>query len=83
METIITTISKDGRTTVPVTIRRRFGSKKIQWIIDDHDEVSVVAIPDDPIAALYGRGKNVKGGGVAGLLKERRKDKRKEEKKLS
>lgn len=45
-------------------------SKKLEWIVDN-DEIRIVPLKADPIAAFRGRGK---GGSVKRLLQERKRD---------
>lgn len=71
---MLTTVSSQGRTSVPAEIRRKYGIKgnsKLQWI-DEGGFITVVPIGVDPIAAFRGKskGKNL----VAALLEARRRE---------
>lgn len=68
------TITARGQTVIPAEIRRRFQldpSKKLEWVVD-HNEIKVVPVKADPIAAFRGRGN--KGGSVKRLLQDRKQD---------
>ena len=73
-----TTLTKRGQIVLPAEIRKRHNFKdgdKFVWI-DDGNTIKLIPIPDDPLAALRGRGK---GDGLsAKLLEERRKDRERE-----
>ncbi len=71
------TITSRGQTVIPVEIRRRFQldpSKKLEWIVDQN-EIKVVPVKTDPIAAFRGRGK---GSSVQRLLQDRKRDRGRE-----
>jgi AbrB family looped-hinge helix DNA binding protein len=69
-----TTVSQRGQTVIPAVIRERHHIEKghrLIWI-DDGETISVIPIPADPVAALYGRGKGQ--GLTRKLLAERARD---------
>jgi len=71
------TITARGQTVIPAPIRKKFGlgpSRRLEWIIDD-DTIRVVPVDTDPVAAFRGSGR---GGTVARLLAERRRDRERE-----
>ena len=71
------TITSRGQTVIPAAIRRRFGltpADGLEWIVDG-DEIRVVPVHKDPIAAFRGQGK---GGATERLLTERRRDRERE-----
>lgn len=71
------TITVRGQTVIPAPIRKRFGlgpSKRLEWIIDD-DTIRVMPVDTDPVVAFRGSGR---GGAVARLLAERRRDRERE-----
>jgi len=52
---MITTVSTNGQTVVPVEIRRRLGlvaQSRLRWTIDG-DTVRITRVPDDPVEALW------------------------------
>ncbi len=49
----IVTISKGGQISIPARIRKRWGARRL--ILDDHgDQLIVIPVPNDPIAAVRG-----------------------------
>ncbi len=46
-------ISTGGQVSIPATIRRRWGTRRVR-LIDRGDELVIQPIPDDPIAAAAG-----------------------------
>ena len=73
-----TTLTKRGQIVLPAEIRKKHNFKdgdKFVWI-DDGNTIKLIPIPDDPLAALRGRGK---GDGLSTkLLEERSKDRERE-----
>ncbi|MCA9968211.1 MAG: AbrB/MazE/SpoVT family DNA-binding domain-containing protein [Anaerolineales bacterium] len=54
-----TSVTKRGQTVIPASIRKRYNIKtgdRLVWL-DDGETITVVPIPHDPIAGLFGRGK--------------------------
>lgn len=69
-----TTVSRRGQTVIPAVIRERYHIEeghRLVWI-DDGQTISVIPIPADPVAALYGRGQGQ--GLTRQLLAERARD---------
>ena len=68
------TITARGQTVIPAAIRRRFRltpADRLEWVVDG-DEIRVVPVKEDPIAAFRGQGK---GGSTERLLADRLADK--------
>ncbi len=68
------TITARGQTVIPVAIRRRFQltpADRLEWIAEG-DEIRVVPVKEDPVAAFRGQGK---GGATERLLADRLADK--------
>ena len=64
------TITARGQTVIPAAIRRQLHltpADGLEWIIDG-DEIRVVPVRKDPVAAFRGQGK---GGSTARLLADR------------
>lgn len=65
------TITSRGQTVIPASIRKKLGlgpADALEWVLDG-DQVRVIPVRRDPIAAFMGRGK---GGGAERLIAERR-----------
>ena len=76
---MVSTVTVRGQTAIPANIRKRYNIKpqsKLEWIDDGHT-IMVVPVSNDPIKALRGRFKGIDV--VNDLLKERRRDKKKED----
>lgn len=74
-----TVITRRGQTVVPAAIRRRHqlsDGDRLYWI-DDGETIRVVPVPEDPVAALSGRGEGEDL--VATLLEDRAEDREREE----
>jgi AbrB family looped-hinge helix DNA binding protein len=73
-----TTISKRGQVAVPSEVRKRLQigpNATVEWVIEG-GTARVIPIPADPIKAFRGSGKK---GLVKALIRERRKDRDKED----
>lgn len=71
------TITARGQTVIPAAIRRQFQlgpADGLEWIVDGN-EIRVVPVPKDPVAAFRGQGS---GGANERLLADRRRDRTKE-----
>ncbi len=71
------TITARGQTVIPAEIRRQFHlspQDRLEWIIDK-GAIRVVPVKADPVEAFRGQGK---GGTVARLLAERKRDRERE-----
>lgn len=81
-ERYITTISKRGQTSVPAALDLEPGQKLV-WRPPLHDgkilTLEVTVIPRNPVQAMRGYFAGMGFGGVASLIRERRKDKKKEQ----
>lgn len=67
-------ITKDGKTSIPADIRRRYRLHEgddLVWL-DDGETIRVVPVPTDPVTALRGSGKGERLH--ERLLAERRED---------
>ncbi len=67
------TITARGQTVIPVAIRRRFQltpADRLEWVAEG-DEIRVVPVKEDPVAAFRGQGQ---GGATERLLAERLAD---------
>jgi AbrB family looped-hinge helix DNA binding protein len=72
-----TIVSKRGQISVPSEVRKRLGigpDTTLEWIIEGKT-ARVIPIPSDPIKAFRGSGKK---GQVGGLLRERKRDRERE-----
>jgi AbrB family looped-hinge helix DNA binding protein len=73
-----TKVSKRGQISVPSQVRKQLAigpDSTLEWVIEG-DTARVIPIPADPIAAFRGSGKK----GLTGrLLKERRRDRQRED----
>lgn len=57
-----TSVTKRGQTVIPASIRKRYNIKtgdRLVWL-DNGEAITVIPIPQDPIAGLLGRGKGEK-----------------------
>ena len=73
-----TTVSKRGQISVPSEVRKRLGigpDTTLEWVIEGKT-ARVIPIPSDPIKAFRGSGKK---GLVNRLLKERRRERERED----
>ena len=79
----ILTVSSKGQLVIPVTIRKSLGirtnSKVRLTISEDNTKAILEPLPSDPIEALTGIFKGHKGSLARGLVKERKKDMKREE----
>ena len=72
------TVTSRGQTVVPSELRKRYRiepGSSLQWL-DKGNEIRVIPVPKDVIAALRGSGKGE--GLLDALLRERKKDRRRE-----
>lgn len=79
---MVTTMSKRGQISVPAVIREQLKLKenqKFAWVVEGQS-IYLVPLPDDPIAALHGCLKDLDMP-LETLLKERREDRLREDKK--
>jgi AbrB family looped-hinge helix DNA binding protein len=73
-----TKMSKRGQISIPSDVRKRLRIRPnttVEWIIEGAT-ARVIPVPDDPIRAFRGSGKK---GLVKQLLKERRRDRQRED----
>lgn len=73
-----TTVTERGQTSIPAKIRKHLGIKpgqRLEWT-EDGPMIRVMPVPDDPIAAFRGSSKGQ--GLLQALLRERRKDRERE-----
>ena len=73
-----TKISKRGQVSVPSKIRKQLSigpDTIVEWVLEA-GAAKLIPIPDNPIKAFRGSGKK---GSVSHLLKDRRKDRQKED----
>jgi bifunctional DNA-binding transcriptional regulator/antitoxin component of YhaV-PrlF toxin-antitoxin module len=73
-----TKISKRGQVSVPSKIRKALSmgpDTTVEWVLEG-GAAKLIPIPDNPIKAFRGSGKR---GLVSELLKDRRKDRQKED----
>jgi AbrB family looped-hinge helix DNA binding protein len=73
-----TKISKRGQVSVPAKIRKQLSigpDTTVEWVLEE-GAAKLIPIPDNPIKAFRGSGKK---GLVGQLLKDRRKDRKKED----
>jgi AbrB family looped-hinge helix DNA binding protein len=73
-----TKISKRGQVSVPSKIRKQLSigpDTTVEWVLEG-GAAKLIPIPDNPIKAFRGSGKK---GLVSQLLKDRRKDRQKED----
>jgi len=73
-----TKISKRGQVSVPSKIRKQLSmgpDTTVEWVVEG-GAARLIPIPDNPIKAFRGSGKK---GLVSQLLKDRRKDRQKED----
>ena len=73
-----TKISKRGQVSVPSKIRKQLSmgpDTTVEWVVEG-GAAKLIPIPDNPIKAFRGSGKK---GLVSQLLKDRRKDRQKED----
>jgi AbrB family looped-hinge helix DNA binding protein len=71
------TITAKGQTVIPAAIRRRFHlspADRLEWVVEN-DQIHIVPVKADPIAAFRGRGK---GGATDRLMQERHADRERE-----
>jgi bifunctional DNA-binding transcriptional regulator/antitoxin component of YhaV-PrlF toxin-antitoxin module len=72
-----TKVSKRGQVSVPSQVRKELSigpDTTVEWVIEGAT-ARVIPIPEDPIAVFRGSGKK---GSVNRLLKERRRDRKRE-----
>ncbi len=56
-----TKVSTRGQVSIPAKIRKRFQIKpnmKLEWIVDQ-DRITLLPIPENPVAAFRGRGRKL------------------------
>jgi bifunctional DNA-binding transcriptional regulator/antitoxin component of YhaV-PrlF toxin-antitoxin module len=73
-----TKVSTRGQVSVPARVRQQLSigpETTVEWVIEGAT-ARVIPIPEDPVAAFRGSGKK---GSVERLLKERRKDRQRED----
>jgi len=73
-----TTVSKRGQVSVPSQVRKQLGigpDTTVEWIVEGNS-ARIIPIPSDPVRAFRGSGKK---GLVERLLKERRRDRDRED----
>jgi len=73
-----TKVSTRGQVSVPARVRKQLSigpETTVEWVIEGAT-ARVIPIPEDPVAAFRGSGKK---GSVERLLKERRKDRQRED----
>jgi bifunctional DNA-binding transcriptional regulator/antitoxin component of YhaV-PrlF toxin-antitoxin module len=73
-----TKVSTRGQVSVPARVRKQLSigpETTVEWVIEGAT-ARVIPIPEDPVAAFRGSGKK---GSVDRLLKERRKDRQRED----
>lgn len=73
-----TKMSKRGQVSIPATVRKQLHIRPnttVEWVIEGAT-ARVIPVPDDPIRAFRGSGKK---GLVKQLLKERRRNRRRED----
>ena len=73
-----TKVSTRGQVSVPARVRKQLSigpEATVEWVIEGAT-ARVIPIPEDPVAAFRGSGKK---GSVERLLKERRKDRQRED----
>ena len=73
-----TKVSKRGQVSVPAAVRKQLSigpDTTLEWVLEGAT-ARVIPIPEDPISAFRGSGRK---GGVDRLLKERRKDRQRED----
>jgi bifunctional DNA-binding transcriptional regulator/antitoxin component of YhaV-PrlF toxin-antitoxin module len=73
-----TKVSKRGQVSVPSQVRKQLSigpDTTVEWVIEGAT-ARVIPIPENPIAAFRGSGKK---GSVDRLLKERRRDRQRED----
>lgn len=69
-----TSVTKRGQTVIPADIRKRYNIQegdRLGWL-EDETGIKIIPVPQDPIAALRGRGKGENL--VHKLLAERQQD---------
>jgi AbrB family looped-hinge helix DNA binding protein len=74
-----TRVSKRGQVSVPSEVRRKLGIKSLtvlEWVLEGNS-ARVIPIPADPIKAFRGSAKQK--GQVNALLRERRRDRLRDE----
>jgi len=72
-----TCVTKRGQVSIPVRARKLLGIKPytvLEWVVEGN-ALRAIPIPADPVAALRGSGSR---GAVKRLLKDRRRDARRE-----
>ena len=74
-------VTTRGQVSIPAEIRKKFNiesDSKVQWVIEGN-VIKVIPLPKDAIAAFKGRG--TKGYSTEQLMKDRRKERGKEDEK--
>lgn len=76
-DSMLTTITHNGQTLIPASIRERFNLSAADWLewIVENDTIRVIPIHSDPIATFRGQGRS---GAVQRLLAERQQNRKTE-----
>jgi len=72
-----TRVTKRGQVSVPSEVRKKLQigpNTKLEWVVEGAT-ARVIPLPSDPLRAFRGSGK---GGAVKRLLKDRRRDRQRE-----
>ena len=72
-------VTRRGQTVIPASIRKRYDIQEGDYLVwlDDGEEIKVIPVPHDPIAALRGRGRDEHL--LDSLLQDRAQDRLREE----